>query len=263
MFQLPLAGRGSRGKPIINLLSMDADEKISAILPVKSYDPDKFVFMATHKGTVKKISLEQFSRPRNSGIIALALDEGDHLVSVALTDADQDVMLFSNAGKVIRFKADAVRAMGRTARGVRGIKLTADQYVISLVVVAPEGAILTATEQGYGKRTLVDEYRQTGRGGQGVISIQVNERNGQVVGACQVVDNDEVMLITNGGTMVRTRVNEISIVGRNTQGVILIRLDEGEQLAGLQAIAEIDTPADAEATDEQPSPENETASNDD
>ena len=240
VFQLPQAGRGARGKPIVNLLPLSENEKINAILPVNSYDADKHVFMATEHGTVKKVSLEQFSRPRSSGIIALQLEEDDRLVGVALTDGEQDIMLFSNAGKVIRFDEAGVRAMGRTAKGVRGIKLSKGQKVISLIVVQPEGKILTATEHGYGKRTSVDEYRKTGRGGQGVISIQVSERNGDVVGASQVSDNDEVMLITNGGTMVRTRVSEISVVGRNTQGVILIRLDEGEALAGLQAIAELD-----------------------
>lgn len=240
VFQLPQAGRGARGKPIVNLLPLDENEKINAILPVQEYAEDKYVFMVTSHGTVKKVSLEQFSRPRSSGIIALQLEDGDRLVGVALTDGNQDIMLFSNAGKVIRFDESDVRAMGRTAKGVRGIKLTKEQKVISLVVVQPEGKILTATERGYGKRTDIEEYRKTGRGGQGVISIQVNERNGAVVGACQVNDNDEVMLITNGGTMVRTRVSEISVVGRNTQGVILIRLDEDELLAGLQAIAELE-----------------------
>jgi len=245
VFQLPQAGRGSRGKPIVNLLPLDTDERINAILPVKAYDPNKFVFMATQKGTVKKVGLDQFSRPRSSGIIAIGLDDDDYLVGVSLTDGQQDVMLFSNAGKVIRFTEDAVRPMGRTARGVRGIKLSDDQRVISLVVVEPEGAILTATAHGYGKRTAVGEYRQTGRGGQGVISIQVNERNGQVIGACQVTDKDEVMLITNGGTMVRTHVDEISVVGRSAQGVRLIRLDEGELMAGLQPIADIEDAIEA------------------
>lgn len=238
VFQLPQAGRGARGRPIVNLFPLSADEKISAILPVKTYSENKFVFMATRQGTVKKVSLKQFSRPRASGIIALELCDDDHLIGAALTDGQQDVMLFTNAGKVIRFNENEVRAMGRGARGVCGIKLGKGDRVISLVVVAG-GDILTATVHGYGKRTAIDEYRQTGRSGQGVISIQVNERNGEVVGACQVKDDDEVMLATDKGMIVRTRANEVSLVGRNTQGVILIRLDEDESLAGVQPIVEL------------------------
>lgn len=241
VYKLPQASRESRGKPIVNLLPLVENERISAILPVNDFTADHFVFMATANGTVKKSSLVDFSRPRANGIIAVDLNEGDKLVGVALTDGKQHIMLFSDAGKVIRFEESDVRAMGRQARGVRGIRLQDDQHVIALIVAgADTSAILTATANGYGKRTLLDEYRLTGRGGQGVISIQVTERNGNVVGACQVDENDEVMLITDGGTLVRIRAAEISLVGRNTQGVRLIRLSEGEHLVGLQPIAELD-----------------------
>lgn len=239
VFQIPQGTRQSRGRPIINLLPLAENEKINAILPVKEYREDHFVFMATSQGTVKKVSLSQFSNPRTSGIIAIELDENDQLVGVGLTDGKNDVMLFSNAGKVIRFNEDEVRPMGRTARGVRGIKLQKDQQVIALIIAKETGAILTATENGYGKRTDINEYRITGRGGQGVISIQVNERNGKVVGAIQVIDEDDIMLISDKGTLVRTRVNEVSLVGRGAQGVRLITLGEGEKLAGVQKIEEL------------------------
>ncbi|MBB72575.1 MAG: DNA gyrase subunit A [Legionellales bacterium] len=248
-YQLPLAGRNSRGRPIVNILPLDKDEKINAILPIREYSSDQFVFMATAFGTVKKVSLDQFSRPRASGIIAVGLEEGDCLVDVALTDGQQDVLLFSDAGKVIRFNEEKVRPMGRTARGVRGIKLADEQRVISLIIAKPEGNILTATKNGYGKQTPIDEYRVSGRGGQGVISIQVTERNGSVVGATQVDAKDEVMLITDQGTLVRTRVDEISTVGRNTQGVRLIKLGGEESLVGIQRIEEIEGAEDAEAAD--------------
>ncbi len=240
VYQLPEASRISRGRPIVNLLPLVSDERITAILPIREYDAKQFIFMATHFGTVKKTSLDQFSRPRSNGIIACELVEDDRLVGVALTSGDNDVMLFSNTGKVIRFNESLVRGMGRTARGVRGMKLAKDQYVIALNIAMPEGAILTATENGYGKRTNIDEYRVTGRGGQGVISIQVSERNGNVVRATQVQPGDEVMLISNLGTLVRTHVEEISIVGRNTQGVRLIHLGKGEKLVGMQRIEELE-----------------------
>ncbi|MFN7097160.1 MAG: DNA gyrase subunit A, partial [Gammaproteobacteria bacterium] len=255
VYKLPQASRESRGKPIVNLLPLVENERISAILPVNDFTAEQFVFMATAKGTVKKSSLADFSRPRANGIIAVDLDEGDKLVGVALTDGKQHIMLFSDTGKVIRFEEDDVRAMGRQARGVRGIRLQDDQRVIALIVAGTNtSAILTATANGYGKRTALDEYRLTGRGGQGVISIQVTERNGSVVGACQIDENHEVMLITDGGTLVRIRAAEISMVGRNTQGVRLIRLSEGEHLVGLQPIAELDEVA-AEVIVEDISPE--------
>jgi DNA gyrase subunit A len=239
VYQLPQAARNSRGRPIINLLPLAEGERIQAFLPVKEFKKDSHVFMATSKGVVKKVSLEQFSRPRTSGIIALELQDDDRLIGVALTDGLRDVMLFSNTGKVVRFSEKKVRAMGRTARGVRGMKLLKDQAVIALIIAEKEGAILTATENGYGKRTEISEYRTIGRGGQGVISIQVSERNGKVVVAEQVLPTDEVMLITDQGTLVRTRAKEISMVGRNTQGVRLIHLSSGEKLKAIARIADI------------------------
>lgn len=238
-YQLPLASRISRGKPIVNILPLAENEAINAMLPVREYLDDYFVFMATKFGTVKKVPLTAFSRPRSNGIIAIDLDENDRLVGVDITDGSKDIMLFSDAGKVIRFDESLVRSTGRTARGVRGIRLLDDQSVISLVVVSPSGTILTATELGYGKRTDINEYRITGRGGQGVISIQVNERNGKVVRAVQVSDADEAMLITDQGTLVRFKVSELSIIGRNTQGVRLINVTSGEHVVGMQRIDEI------------------------
>ncbi|WJW76684.1 DNA gyrase subunit A [Thiohalobacter sp. IOR34] len=237
VYQLPQAGRGARGKPIVNLLPLEEGERINAVLPIREFTEDKFVFMATTSGTVKKTPLAAFSRPRASGIIAVELRDGDQLVDVAVTDGGRDVMLFSDAGKAIRFPETDVRPMGRTAAGVRGIKLQPAQQVIALIIV-DEGDVLTATENGYGKRTPVDDYPVHGRGGQGVISIQTSERNGKVIGATLVKEQDEVMLITNAGTLVRTRVAEISQMSRNTQGVTLIRLNEGEKLVGIDAIVE-------------------------
>ncbi len=238
VYQLPQAGRAARGKPIVNLLPLEEGERINAVLPVREFPEDQFVFMATAQGTVKKTPLADFSRQRASGIIAVDLREDDYLVNVAVTDGSRDVMLFSNAGKAIRFKESDVRAMGRTACGVRGIRLTPGQRVIALIIV-DEGAVLTATENGYGKRTPVSDYPAHGRGGQGVISIQSSERNGEVVGAVLVQDEDEIMLISNAATLVRTRVNEISSLGRNTQGVRLISLHNGEKLVGVERIVEV------------------------
>jgi DNA gyrase subunit A len=255
VYELPQAGRAARGKPIVNLLPLEANERINAILPIREFSADHFVFMTTALGTVKKTPLVDFSRPRASGIIAIDLRDEDYLIDVAITDGSQDIMLFSNAGKVIRFREADVRAMGRTACGVRGIKLQPGQRVISLII-ASDSPVLTATEHGYGKRTLAEDYPVYGRGGQGVIAIQVTQRNGAVVGAVSADDNDEVMLISGGGTLVRTRVNEISVMGRNTQGVRLIALDEGEQLVGIERIIEEHGEAvegdAAEATGETP-----------
>lgn len=237
VYQLPQAGRNSRGRPIVNLLPLAEGEKISAILPVREYLEEQHVFMATANGTVKKVALPEFSRPRSNGIIAIELAENDKLIGVDLTNGQQEVMLFTNAGKVIRFSEDDVRCMGRSARGVRGVKLQEGQRAISLLVVAPKVDVLTATTNGYGKRTPIDEYRVTGRGGQGVISIQVTERNGDVIAATQVNPEDEVMLISNKGTLVRVPVAEISLVGRNTQGVRLINLVNDELLVGLERVA--------------------------
>ena len=249
VYELPQAGRGARGKPIVNLLPLEADERINAILPIREFAEDHYVFMATASGTVKKTALADFSRPRSNGIIAIDLRETDYLIDVAITDGTQDIMLFSDAGKVIRFSENDVRAMGRTACGVRGIKLQKGQRVISLII-ASDSPVLTATEQGYGKRTAADDYPLHGRGGQGVIAIQVTERNGTVVGAITADDNDEVMLISSGGTLVRTRVNEISVMGRNTQGVRLISLVEGELLVGIERIIEERDEDEEDAADE-------------
>ncbi len=250
-YQIPQASRTSRGKPIINLLPLDANEQITTILDIKQFSDDQFVFMATRDGTVKKVALNEFSRPRTSGIIAIGLAENDVLVGAALTSGNDDVLLFSDAGKVIRFNESAVRATGRTAQGVRGIKLKDDQAIISLIITKEGGSILTATENGYGKQTPLEEYRVSGRSGQGVISIQVTERNGKVVAAVQVLPSDDAILISDGGTMVRTRVDEISSVGRNTQGVRLINLGGEEKLVAVKRIEEIDQEDDAELLDQQ------------
>jgi len=254
VYELPQAGRGARGKPIVNLLPLEAGERINAILPIREFSEDHYIFMATAQGTVKKTSLPEFSRPRASGIIGLGLNEDDYLVNVAITDGSRDIMLFTDAGKVIRFAEKDVRPMGRTACGVRGIRLGSGQRVISMII-ASDCPVLTATANGYGKRTLADDYPVYGRGGQGVIAIQVNERNGPVVGAVPADDADEVMLISNGGVLVRTRVKEISIMGRNTQGVRLISLTDGETLVGVERVIEDGDDADAldvadDATDE-------------
>jgi DNA gyrase subunit A len=251
-YQLPLASRISRGKPIINILPLADGEAITAILPVRDYQEGYFVFMATKNGTVKKVPLTAFSRPRSNGIIAVDLDDDDRLVGVDITDGSKDVMLFSDAGKVIRFDENLVRPMGRTARGVRGMRLNPNQSVISLVVAYPGGTILTATEFGYGKRTDVEEYRVTGRGGQGVISIQVTERNGSVVRALQVTDLDQVMLITDQGTLVRFKVGELSIIGRNTQGVRLINVGSAEHVVGMQRIEDLQEDEETVGNDDAP-----------
>ncbi|HIF9422215.1 TPA: DNA topoisomerase (ATP-hydrolyzing) subunit A [Photobacterium damselae] len=240
VYQLPLASRTARGKPIVNILPLEENERITAILPVKEYEADKFVFMATADGTVKKTPLTDFSRPRSAGIIAVNLRDEDTLIGVDITDGNNDIMLFSKAGKVVRFNEGQVRAMGRTAAGVRGIKLVESDNVVSLIVPHNDGDVLTVTENGYGKRTELEEYPAKSRATQGVVSIKVSERNGSVVGAVQVLDGDEFMMITNGGTLVRTRVAEVSRVGRNTQGVTLIRTTEDEKVVGLQRIDEPD-----------------------
>lgn len=240
VYEIPVSSRTSQGRPIVNLLPLQENERISALLPVRNYTEDKMIFMATANGTVKKVALTEFMRPRSTGIIALELEEGDKLVGVDITDGNSEIMLFSNVGKAVRFSEKDVRAMGRTAVGVRGIRLQPGQRMISLIVLKPGGKILTATQNGYGKRTEVEEFAAHGRGGQGVIAIQTSDRNGEVVGAVQVFDNDELMLISNGGTLVRIRINEISVVGRNTQGVRLINLSEEEKLVGIQRIEEVE-----------------------
>jgi len=234
VYQVPQASRGSRGKPIVNLLPLEAGERINAVLPIKDYAEDSFVFMATSGGTVKKTSLSLFSRPRTNGIIAVDLRD-DRLVDVAITDGSAEILLVASSGKSIRFREEDVRPMGRGAAGVRGIKLTGDHEVIALTIIR-DGLILTATENGYGKRTAVDDFPVQGRGGQGVIAIQTSERNGRTVGAVQVAEDDEIMLISSNGTLVRTAVDDISVQGRNTQGVRLIRVGEAQRLVGLARI---------------------------
>ncbi len=238
VYELPQAGRIARGRPIVNLLPLEEGERINAILAVREFDADHYVFFATANGTVKKTPLSEYSRPRAGGIIAIDLRDGDQLVNVALTHGRHDIMLFTDAGKALRFAETEVRDMGRSACGVRGIRLGEGQEVIALIAVG-EGTVLTVTENGYGKRTPVADYPHRGRGGQGVISIQTSERNGRVIGAVQVENDHEIMLITDGGTLVRTRVEEISLVGRNTQGVKLINLQGGEKLAGVEKIESI------------------------
>jgi DNA gyrase subunit A len=235
VYELPQASRIARGKPIVNLLPLEEGERINAVLSVREFSEDRYIFFATANGTVKKTPLSAYSHPRPSGIIAIDLSEGDQLVNVELTDGHRDIMLFSDAGKAIRFAETEVRDMGRSARGVRGIRLYDKQKVIALIVVG-EGAVLAVTENGYGKRTPVNDYQQRGRGGQGVISIQTSGRNGRVIGAVQVESDQEIMLITDGGTLVRTPVEGISLVGRNTKGVKLITLQGTEKLAGLEKI---------------------------
>lgn len=260
VYQLPLASRNARGRPIVNILPLEANERITAILPIQEFEEGKYVLMATANGTVKKTALVQYSRPRANGIIAVNLNDGDELIGVDITDGSSDIMLFSDAGKVVRFnekardsetgavKIDpetgeeilALRPMGRTATGVRGIRLQDGQKVVSLIVPQGDGAILTATENGFGKRTPVEDYPAKSRATQGVVSIKVSERNGKVVGAVQVNESDEIMLISDQGTLVRTRVGEVSTVGRNTQGVRLIRTAEDEHVVGLQRIDEVE-----------------------
>jgi DNA gyrase subunit A len=236
VYRLPLASRASRGKPIVNLLPLQEGERITAVLPIREYEEDKYVFMATASGTVKKTSLVAFSRPRAAGIIAVGLDEGDQLVGVAITDGSRDVMLFSSEGKAIRFPEADVRAMGRTAAGVRGIRVPDGERVLSLIIPDANGLILVASENGYGKLTAVEEFPVHGRGGQGVIAIQTSERNGGLVGAAQVDTTDELMLMSSNGTLVRTPVAQVSVLSRNTQGVRLIRLDDGERLIGVEPV---------------------------
>nr|P41513.1 RecName: Full=DNA gyrase subunit A [Pectobacterium carotovorum]CAA56777.1 DNA topoisomerase (ATP-hydrolysing) [Pectobacterium carotovorum] len=259
VYQLPEASRGARGRPIVNLLPLEADERITAILPVREYEEGRHIFMATASGTVKKTALTEFSR-HVSGIIAVNLNEGDELIGVDLTDGSDEAMLFSAEGKVVRFSEQAVRSMGRTATGVRGINLQGEDRVVSLIIPRGEGDILTVTQNGFGKRTAVSEYPTKSRATKGVISIKVSERNGKVVGAVQVDAADQIMMITDAGTLVRTRVSEVSIVGRNTQGVTLIRTAEDEHVVGLQRVAE---PVEDEELDGVVKVEGEVAEDDD
>ena len=246
VYEVPQGSSGSRGKPIINLVPLMENEKITAVLSVKEFDDEHFVFMATSNGTVKKTTLSAFSHPMNKGIIAVSLDEGDYLIGVALTDGQQDILLFSDAGKAVRFQESEVRPMGRNATGVRGMRLQKAQRVISLLALSDETqSVLTATVNGFGKRTPVGEYTRHGRGTKGMIAIQSSERNGQLLAAQLVSQDDEIMLITTGGVLIRTRVSEVKDQGRTTQGVKLINLDENEKLAGLEKIVDPEEEGDS------------------
>jgi len=241
VFEIPRGSRGSRGRPMVNILPLEEGERITAFLPVKGYSEDQYVLMATAHGVVKKTPLPNFSRPRSSGLIALNLDEGDTLIGAAITRGDSEVMLFSSAGKAVRFPEEQVRPMGRLARGVRGIRLQEGQQVVSLIIPKPGGVVLTASEHGYGKRTRLDEFPTYSRGSQGVIAMQCSERNGALVAALELFEGDEMMLISDKGTLVRTRADEVSLLSRNTQGVRLIRLSQSdERLVGVERIAESD-----------------------
>jgi len=253
VYKLPQAGHNARGKPMVNLLPLEEGENINAVLPVKEYDEQHFVFMATSQGTVKKTPLTAFSRPRTSGIIAVDLRDNDRLVGVALTDGGREIILCTSGGKAIRFHEDEVRAMGRDAAGVRGVKLDEGQELIALIVCG-EGNVLTASENGYGKLTPLDDFPKHGRGGQGVIALQTSDRNGALVAALQVTPGQEIMLISSTGTLVRTPVDEISVLGRNTQGVRLIRLADGERLTGIERIESLEADGDAEGADSEAPP---------
>jgi DNA gyrase subunit A len=248
VWEVPQGTRNSRGRPIVNLFPLADGEKITVVLPVRGFDESHYVFMGTSLGTVKKTPLTDFSNPRKAGIIAVDLDEGDYLIGAAVTDGAHDVMMFSDAGKAVRFDENDVRPMGRAARGVRGMMLEEGQHVISMLVAESEAqSVLTATENGYGKRTMIAEYTRHGRGTKGMIAIQTTERNGRVVGAVLVDETDEIMLITTGGVLVRTRVSEVRLMGRATQGVTLIAVDDGNRLSGVQRVVESDAAADAAA----------------
>jgi DNA gyrase subunit A len=250
VYQIPVAGRQSRGRPMVNLLPLDPGERVTSILPVAEYTEDHYIFMATAKGIVKKTALTDFSRPRSVGLRALELAEDDVLVGTAITHGESDVMLMSSAGKAVRFAEQDVRPMGRTARGVRGIRMGDEDEMIALIIPQEGSYVLTASANGYGKKTMASEFPRKGRGTKGVIAMVTNDRNGPLVGAVQVGEADELMLISNQGTMVRTRVSEISTLGRNTQGVRVIRLKEGEELVRITQIEESDElPSEAEAAE--------------
>jgi DNA gyrase subunit A len=246
VYQIPEASPGARGKPIVNLLPLAEDERVQAVLPIRDYSDDRYVFFATRQGTVKKTPLSEFAFQLQKGKLAIRLNEDDALVNVELTDGNSDILLFASNGKVNRFDENTVRSMGRTAAGVRGMKLAKDAHVVSLIVAA-EGDILTATERGYGKRTQLAEFTKKGRGTQGVIGIQCSERNGALVAATQVTEEHELMLISDQGTLVRTRVVEVSQLGRNTQGVTLIRLPADEKLVSVMRLDAEEDAADENA----------------
>jgi DNA gyrase subunit A len=239
VYEIPVASRGAKGRPLVNLLRLEGDERITSLLPVGSFDAERFVFMATSDGTVKKTPLDAFSRPRGNGLIAIDLGEDDHLVGTAITDGSSDVLLFSSGGKAVRFKESGVRAMGRTAHGVRGMRLAPGQRVVSLIVPDESASqVLTLSANGYGKRTATRDFPLHSRGGQGVIAMQASERNGALVGAIRVLPSDEVMLISDQGTLLRTVVDQISLLSRNTQGVKVMNVRDGEMLVGMARIAE-------------------------
>ncbi|HQR77974.1 MAG TPA: DNA gyrase C-terminal beta-propeller domain-containing protein, partial [Burkholderiaceae bacterium] len=259
VWEVPQGARTARGKPIVNMFPLAEDEKITVVLPITEYDAHHYVFMATAMGTVKKTALTEFSNPRKAGIIAVDLDPGDYLIGAAITDGQHDVMLFSDAGKAVRFDENDVRPMGRTARGVRGMQLDDGQQVIAMLVAEDEEqSVLTATENGFGKRTPIAEYTRHGRGTKGMIAIATSERNGKVVAATLVRGDDEVMLITTGGVLIRTRVAEIREMGRATQGVTLIALDDGTTLSGLQRVVERDSEAGNGHDAAESAPENDS-----
>jgi DNA gyrase subunit A len=236
--ELPQAGRAARGKAIVNLLNLDKDEKISAFLPVREFQAGRHIFFATKNGTVKKTELMAYSNPRKAGIIAISLDDGDEVIGVRLTDGHQEVILSTRDGQAIRFKESDVRPMGRGAGGVRGVTLEAGDSVVGVDVVSPGATLLAVAENGYGKRTEMDEYRLQSRGGKGVITMKVTDKTGPVVGVRMVTDDDDIMLVTDGGKLIRTPVKGISVIGRNTQGVRLIDLAEGEKVVGVARLAE-------------------------
>ena len=256
VYEVPQGARIGRGKPIVNMFPLEEGEKINAILPIKEFTEDRFIFMCTAQGTVKKTPLSDFSNPRKAGIIAVALDEDDYLIGAEITNGAQDIVLVSDAGKAVWFDEEDVRPMGRAARGVRGMRLGEGQKVLSLLVANNhKETVLVATENGYGKRTVLADFRHSGRGGQGVIAIAASERNGKAAAARLVKDEDEIMLITTGGVLIRTRVAEIRELGRATQGVTLIALDEGEKLAGLEKVVESEEPEAGAEKEEKDTPE--------
>ncbi|MBP2673795.1 MAG: gyrase, subunit, partial [Deltaproteobacteria bacterium] len=236
--ELPEAGRASKGRAVVNLLSLSPGESIASILPVREFEDGKFIVTATAQGTIKKTGLMEYSRPRAGGIIAMGMNEGDRLIATAITTGQEEVFLSTRQGMSIRFHEEDVRAMGRAAVGVRGIDLEEDDVVVGMDILRPQGTMLSVTGKGYGKRTDVDEYRKQTRGGKGVITLKVTEKTGPVIGVCQVLDTDDVMLVTDGGKIIRMAVGEIRVIGRNTQGVRLIGLEENERVASIARLAE-------------------------
>jgi DNA gyrase subunit A len=251
--EIPPGSRAARGKAIVNLLNLQGSEKVSAFLTVHEFQPGRYVFFATKQGVVKKTALDDYANPRPSGIIAIKLNEGDEVIGVRLTDGDQEVILSTAGGQAIRFRESDVRPMGRNAAGVRGIQLDGDAAVVAADVVTPDTTLLAVAEKGYGKRTALDEYRLTGRGGKGIITMNVTDKVGRVIGVRMVRDDDDVMLITDGGKVIRMPVRDISVIGRNTQGVRLIGLAEGEKVVGVACLAEKES--DGDGRDPEASPD--------